>query len=360
MCDAAKNSSCSSIARSLSNRSRRVAARIKRINRNENQACPRPDQNENVTLQPIRYGFKRRMAITIPAKRGRLGRVDIDDARTNPDVIHAGAPIQTDTLHNPLIYISVSNRVAIPERLPLRDPKKAYKQCGIVVQTCQFRTRKRRQLDMAVKERARALMRSAVRGVLQTNDIGKYIRLHRLALNKKLYRRKFTLAELRDVLVRLGFARGRVVWVQSSWNEFYNFGAKPSELIAVMREILGPGGRLSCPHFPSIRTPTKFSRSILRRPRLGSSPSCFAATQTWSAAFTCHPPSAPPAPLRTFLFGITTMISSPGGRKRLMPSLGSGCFASGSGNQSGSQLFHAASYRRVPALRRNSIFPARL
>lgn len=110
---------------------------------------------------------------------------------------------------------------------------------------------------MAMKERARALMRSAIRGALQTNDIGKYIRLHRLALNKKIYRRKFTLAELRDVLVGMGFARGRVVWVQSSWNEFYNFGAKPSELIAVMRELLGPEGTLVMPAFPIDQDPGK-------------------------------------------------------------------------------------------------------
>ncbi len=108
-----------------------------------------------------------------------------------------------------------------------------------------------------MKERARTLLRSIVRGALRTDDIGGFIRLRRLALEKRLYRREFTLSELRDVLVRLGFARGRVVWVQSSWNKFYNLHAKPTELIALMRELLGPEGTLVMPAFPLDQDPRK-------------------------------------------------------------------------------------------------------
>jgi aminoglycoside N3'-acetyltransferase len=110
-------------------------------------------------------------------------------------------------------------------------------------------------MKKTVQERVRTLVRSMVRGTLQTDDVGKYIRLRRLELNKKIYRNEFTLPELRDVLMRLGFARGRVVWVQSSWNEFYNFRGRPSELIAVMRDLLGPEGTLVMPAFPIDQNP---------------------------------------------------------------------------------------------------------
>jgi aminoglycoside 3-N-acetyltransferase len=62
---------------------------------------------------------------------------------------------------------------------------------------------------------------------------------------------------MRAALIRLGFEPGRVVWVQSSWNEFYNFDGKPSTLVALMRELLGPKGTLVMPAFPLGQDPTK-------------------------------------------------------------------------------------------------------
>lgn len=108
-----------------------------------------------------------------------------------------------------------------------------------------------------LKEQARALLRSVIRGALGTQDVQGYLRLHRLVLEKRLYRQPFTLDELRAVLVKLGFVRGRVVWVHSSWNEFYNLSAKPSEVIALMRDLLGPDGTLVMPAFPADSDPSK-------------------------------------------------------------------------------------------------------
>jgi aminoglycoside N3'-acetyltransferase len=108
-----------------------------------------------------------------------------------------------------------------------------------------------------MNELARTLLRGAVRGVLRTGNVGEFIRLRRLALEKKVYRREISLAELRALLVRLGFARGRVVWVQSSWNEFYNLRNKPTDVIAVMRDLLGADGTLAMPAFPLDQDPEK-------------------------------------------------------------------------------------------------------
>lgn len=110
---------------------------------------------------------------------------------------------------------------------------------------------------MTTSEQARLVLRGLVRAMLQTNDVGRFIRLRRIAFEKRLYTREITLSELRASLIRLGFERGRVVWVQSSWNEFYNYHGRPSELIALMRDLLGPEGTLVMPAFPLDQDPAK-------------------------------------------------------------------------------------------------------
>jgi aminoglycoside N3'-acetyltransferase len=83
------------------------------------------------------------------------------------------------------------------------------------------------------------------------------LRLARLNLEKKIYKRPITKSELRAELLKLGRWEGRVVWVQSSWNEFYNVQAKPSELIDMMLDMVGPGGTLVMPAFPLNADPAK-------------------------------------------------------------------------------------------------------
>jgi aminoglycoside N3'-acetyltransferase len=85
---------------------------------------------------------------------------------------------------------------------------------------------------------------------LQTGDVKNFLRLRRLALRRRIYRREVSLTELRDTLTRLGFSRGRVVWVQSSWNEFYNLRARPSEVVSLMHDLLGAEGTLVMPASP--------------------------------------------------------------------------------------------------------------
>lgn len=103
----------------------------------------------------------------------------------------------------------------------------------------------------------RSVVRSVATRLLRTNDVGETLRKHRRAIAKRIYRTPFTLGQLRDLLVQLGFARGRVVWVQSSWNDFYNLHARPSEVLALMLDLLGPEGTLVMPAFPLGADPAK-------------------------------------------------------------------------------------------------------
>jgi aminoglycoside 3-N-acetyltransferase len=103
----------------------------------------------------------------------------------------------------------------------------------------------------------RPYLRSLARWALRTNDVTNLLRRRRLAVKRRIYRRSFSLDETRELFRKLGFSRNRVVWVQSSWNEFYNLAAKPSEVIELMLDMLGPGGTLVMPAFPIEQDPEK-------------------------------------------------------------------------------------------------------
>lgn len=103
----------------------------------------------------------------------------------------------------------------------------------------------------------RSLARKVAARLLRTNDVAGALRRQRLALSRRIHRTPFTLDQTRDLLTQLGFARGRVVWVQSSWNDFYNLQARPSELLGTMLDLLGPEGTLVMPAFPLGADPAK-------------------------------------------------------------------------------------------------------
>jgi len=86
------------------------------------------------------------------------------------------------------------------------------------------------------------------------------VRHQKLQLSKKIYRRPVSIAELRQLLIDLGVTRGRTLWVQSSWNEFYNVALRPSEAIELLRDLLGPEGTLAMPAFPIDQNPDKVFR----------------------------------------------------------------------------------------------------
>jgi aminoglycoside N3'-acetyltransferase len=93
--------------------------------------------------------------------------------------------------------------------------------------------------------------------LLGQSDVRGYLRKRQLWLSKKIYRRPIAVAELRQRLIDLGVTRGRTLWVQSSWNEFYNVPMRPSQLIELLRDLLGPDGTLAMPAFPIDHDPAK-------------------------------------------------------------------------------------------------------
>jgi aminoglycoside 3-N-acetyltransferase len=98
--------------------------------------------------------------------------------------------------------------------------------------------------------RLRIAVKRIAQKVLGQDSVRDVVRTRRLWLDKKLYRRPVEVGELRQRLIDLGVSRGRTVWVQSSWNEFFNVPMKPSEVIDLLRDLIGPDGTLAMPAFP--------------------------------------------------------------------------------------------------------------
>jgi aminoglycoside N3'-acetyltransferase len=105
------------------------------------------------------------------------------------------------------------------------------------------------------------IVRSSVKRLAQKlvgrSDVRGFVREQKLWFAKKIYRRPLSIADLRQQLIDLGVTRGRTLWVQSSWNEFYNIALRPSEMIELLRDLLGPGGTLVMPAFPIDQNPDK-------------------------------------------------------------------------------------------------------
>jgi len=104
---------------------------------------------------------------------------------------------------------------------------------------------------------ARNAVKHLARRFLGRSDLRGFVREQRLRLAKKIYRRPVAIADLRQRLIDLGVTPGRTLWVQSSWNEFYNVPLRPSEMIEMLRDLLGPEGTLAMPAFPIDQDPDK-------------------------------------------------------------------------------------------------------
>lgn len=104
---------------------------------------------------------------------------------------------------------------------------------------------------------ARDAVKHLARKLLGRRDLRSFVREHKLQLSKKIYRRPITIADLRQHLIDLGVTPGRTLWVQSSWNEFYNVPLRPSEMIEMLLDMLGAEGTLAMPAFPIDQNPDK-------------------------------------------------------------------------------------------------------
>ena len=104
---------------------------------------------------------------------------------------------------------------------------------------------------------ARSTAKRLAQKLVGQSDLRGFVRKRKLWLSKKIYRRPIAIAELRQRLIDLGVTSGRTLWVQSSWNEFYNVPLRPSEMIGLLRDLLGPAGTLAMPAFPIDQNPEK-------------------------------------------------------------------------------------------------------
>jgi aminoglycoside N3'-acetyltransferase len=109
--------------------------------------------------------------------------------------------------------------------------------------------------SMAISPRKLAI--SVLRLLVGKKDVRSYFRIRKLALEKRLFRKVITKQELRSAFQTLGVERGRTLWVQSSWNEFYNFPEKPSVVIDLLLDMIGPEGTLVMPAIPLKIDPSK-------------------------------------------------------------------------------------------------------
>ncbi len=90
----------------------------------------------------------------------------------------------------------------------------------------------------------RAMRKLAPRGVQAR------LKLARLDLERRVYRRKIDHKEFRAALLSLGEWKDRPVWVQISLNDFYNVDMRPADIIEMMLDLVGPKGTLVMPTFP--------------------------------------------------------------------------------------------------------------
>jgi len=104
---------------------------------------------------------------------------------------------------------------------------------------------------------ARDAVKHLARRLLGRSDLRGFVRERKLQLAKKVYRRPVAIAELRQHLIDLGVTPGRTLWVQSSWNEFYNVPLRPSEMVEMLLDLLGAEGTLAMPAFPIDQDPDK-------------------------------------------------------------------------------------------------------
>jgi aminoglycoside N3'-acetyltransferase len=103
----------------------------------------------------------------------------------------------------------------------------------------------------------RRVAKRVAQKVLGQSDMRGFVRKQKLWISKKIYRRPVSIADLRQQLIDLGVTLGRTLWVQSSWNEFYNVPMRPSDMIGLLRDLLGPNGTLAMPAFPIDQNPDK-------------------------------------------------------------------------------------------------------
>lgn len=87
----------------------------------------------------------------------------------------------------------------------------------------------------------------------QSLSLSIYLRNKRLKYGPYIWKKKFKVPELLEVMQSLGLQKGSNVFIQCNWNEFYNFLGTEKDLINGILEIIGEDGTLMMPAFPLLR-----------------------------------------------------------------------------------------------------------
>jgi aminoglycoside N3'-acetyltransferase len=99
-------------------------------------------------------------------------------------------------------------------------------------------------------------LREIARSLLGDNIRRKW-ELKKLGIQKKIYRNPISVEQFRQSLKDLGEWKSRVVFVQSSWNQFYNLDMSAIEVIYLMQDLAGERGTLAMPAYPLINDPSE-------------------------------------------------------------------------------------------------------
>ena len=70
-------------------------------------------------------------------------------------------------------------------------------------------------------------------------------------IGKFLYKKKYSVQDLVDLLISMGMSNGSVICIHSSMKEFYNFTGSAKDLIEAILKVITPDGTLIMPAFPS-------------------------------------------------------------------------------------------------------------
>lgn len=98
---------------------------------------------------------------------------------------------------------------------------------------------------MINKKKLRELAKVTARRIIGKDDLRGFVRTKRRQLEQLWFQKEITLDDLSKAFTMLGVTPGRTIWLQSSWNEFYNYKGTPSSVVNLLLEMIGPEGTLA-------------------------------------------------------------------------------------------------------------------
>lgn len=83
----------------------------------------------------------------------------------------------------------------------------------------------------------------------ETETIRDALHRHKFNLLKKIYKKKYSIVDLKTFFIENGLKKNDVIMLQSSWRAFIGFQGSPKDVIDTILEIIGEEGTLLMPTF---------------------------------------------------------------------------------------------------------------